>query len=87
VFDYPDRFELSLVQEHGWYKPVNRGNNLQGVSRDHMISVKYGFDNGVDSGIISHPANCRLMQHTQNASKSSANSITLTALLERIKNW
>lgn len=87
VYDYPDKFDLHLVESHGWYKPSNKGNNLSGVSRDHMISVKYGFENNVDPEIISHPANCRLMIHSKNSSKCANCSITLDELLERIEKW
>lgn len=85
--DYPSEFDFSLVEQHGWYKAKNRGNNLYGVSRDHMVSVKYGFDNNIDPVIISHPANCRLVLHSENASKNSKNHITYEELLIRIRNW
>ena len=39
--DYPEEFDFSLVEQHGWYSAANRGNNLTGVSRDHMVSVRY----------------------------------------------
>lgn len=85
--DYPDRFDFSLIESHGWYKPTNRGNNLYGVSRDHMFSVKDGFMHGVDPDIIKHPANCRLITHSDNVRKGSSSCITLDELMERINNW
>ena len=60
---------------------------MGGVSRDHMYSVKQGFLNNTDLKIISHPANCRLVLQSDNASKSDACSITLEELLHRIKEW
>lgn len=87
VYHFPDKFDLNLIKEHGWYRPVNKGNNLGGVSRDHMISIKYGWENGIDSSIISHPANCKLMVHTENISKHKKCSLMLEELIERIKKW
>ena len=84
---YPTEFNFELLKEHGWYKPVNRGNNLNGVSRDHQISIRWGFNNGVDAKIISHPANCRLITQNANAAKNHKNSITFEDLLKRIEAW
>ena len=85
--DFPTEFDFLLVETYGWYKPKNKGNNLAGVSRDHMVSVRYGFDNDIDPTTMSHPANCRLMQHGANSAKGMSNSITYEELLERIKVW
>lgn len=82
--DYPDEFDFSLIREHGWYSPSNKNNNLGGVSRDHMLSVREGFELGIDVKVISHPANCKLMIHNQNISKNKKSSITLEELMERI---
>ena len=84
---YPDEFDFSLITEHGWYKAKNRGDNLYGVSRDHMVSVRYGFDNGIDPMVISHPANCKLLLHSKNVSKGTSCEITIDELLNRIKDW
>jgi hypothetical protein len=85
--DYSDEFDFSLVKEHGWYSPTNKNNNLDGVSRDHMFSVREGFEKGVDPKIISHPANCRLMIHTENISKNKKSFITIEELLDRIEKF
>lgn len=85
--DYPTEFNFALIAQHGWYKAKNRGDNLTGISRDHMVSVRFGFDNNIDPKIISHPANCQLLVHGENISKNIKCSITLKELLERIKDW
>lgn len=85
--EYPNRFDFSLIEKYGWYKAKNRGNNLNGVSRDHMYSVKEGFINNVDPSIISHPANCKLLVHSDNNKKKTTSSITLEELLDRIEKW
>lgn len=87
VYHYPDEFDLSLLEENGWYKPKNKGDNLTGVSRDHMISVRYGFDNNIDPEIISHPANCQLLIHGDNVSKGTSCDLTVFELNDRIVQW
>lgn len=84
---YPEEFDFSLIQKIGWYSPSNKKNNLNGVSRDHMYSVKDGWINKIDPRIISHPANCRLIKHTENISKNYHSVITLEQLLSKIESW
>jgi hypothetical protein len=52
-----------------------------------MLSVKDGFEMGIDPEIIKHPANCKLVLHKENQSKHRHSSITLEELKERIKHW
>lgn len=85
--DYNVEFNFKLIKEHGWYSPSNKGNNLNGISRDHLYSVRDGFINKVDPAIISHPANCNLVIHTDNQKKNVKSEITLDELKERIKIW
>ena len=85
--DFPEEFDFSLIEEHGWYKAKNHGDNLYGVSRDHMVSVVYGFEHNIDPAIIAHPANCQLLVHSDNARKKDGCSITYEELLERIEKW
>lgn len=85
--EYPNKFNFELIEKYGWYSAANRGNNLNGISRDHMFSVREGYEKGIDPKLLGHPANCRLMRHNDNVSKNSKSSITYEELLERIKNW
>lgn len=85
--DFPDEFDFDLIRKYGWYKAKNKGNNPNGVSRDHMYSVMEGYRNNVDPSIISHPANCRLIRHNDNISKLDGSTITLEELLDRIEKW
>jgi hypothetical protein len=87
IRDYPSEFDFSLIEKYGWYKPKNHGDNLGGVSRDHIMSVKWGFENGIDPKYIRHPANCQLLRHNDNVSKGKKESITLDILLERVRVW
>lgn len=85
--DFPDEFDFDLIRKYGFYSPKNKKNNLGGVSRDHLVSVKYGFENNVDPRIIGHPANCELRIHNENISKGTKCKISLEDLMERIKRW
>ena len=87
VYDFPRRFDISLIEQHGWYKASNRGNNLNGISRDHMISVRYGFENAINPKIISHPANCKLVHHVENQKKRAKCTITLQELINEISKF
>jgi len=85
--DYKEEFDFILIEKYGWYSPSNKKNNLDGVSRDHMLSVREGFELGIDPKLISHPANCRLIKHTDNISKNKKSIITNEELLERIRKF
>lgn len=85
--DYSDEFDFTLIERYGWYSPTNKNNNLIGVSRDHMLSVREGFELGIDPKIISHPANCKLMIHNDNIAKNKNSTITYEELIERIKKF
>ena len=81
--DYPKEFELSLIKENGWYSKENP----KGASRDHMLSISYGWKRNISPKIIKHPANCQLMLYETNADKGWRSSLNLGKLLERIKEW
>lgn len=92
VYEYPERFNLDLLKEFGWYSPGGRHGrntnlNLGGVSRDHLYPVKLGWENNVDPEILSHPANCELILHSENIRKRDKPALTLDELLRRIKDW
>jgi hypothetical protein len=87
IKDFPEEFDFDLIREHGWYKAANHGNNLGGVSRDHMISVRWGFDHGILPILLRHPANCKLLVHSDNISKHKKCSLTVEELLDRIDAW
>ena len=92
ISSYPDWFQTAsgLIQNHGWYStPGSRKGikNINGISRDHMYSVTHGFKNNVDPCIISHPANCQLMQHVANQSKNTQCSLSLLDLMAKIEEF
>lgn len=85
--EYPEAFDFSLAEKYGWYKAKNRGDNLGGVSRDHIVSVRFGYDKGIDTKIMSHPANCQLLRHNDNVSKSKKCDLTIEELIVKISEW
>lgn len=85
--NYPEEFDFELIEQYGWYSPSNKKNNLTGVSRDHIFSIKDGFEMNIDPKIISHPANCQLLIHSKNISKHRKSSITLDKLIIKIENF
>jgi len=80
-------FDFNLVEKHGWYSAKNRGDNVDGVSRDHMFSVKEGFRRLVNPLLLAHPANCQLIVNRNNQSKCDDCSITIEELEKRIKDF
>lgn len=85
--DFPNEFDFELIKKFGWYKAKNNGNNLNGVSRDHKLSVNDGFKNKIPPELLAHPANCELMVHSDNIRKNKKSSITKDELIERINEW
>lgn len=79
---YPYIFGFELVKLHGWCHPIK---NPYGVSKDHMVSVHYGFTHNIDPYLISHPANCMFMLQSENASKCENCSMTVQELIERVE--
>lgn len=75
---------FDLIQKYGMYSPHN---NLDGVARDHMVSRHYGWTHNIPPEVIRHPANCRIINQRENASKGEKCCITIEELYERIKNW
>lgn len=72
-----------LLLQFGIYHP---NNNPNGICRDHIVSIEYGWRNKVDPSIISHPANCQFLTNLDNVKKNSASWLNLDQLLERIEN-
>ncbi len=80
-------FDFKLVEKYGWYSAKNRGNNVNGVSRDHMFSVREGFRRLISPLLLAHPANCELIVNRNNQSKCDDCSITLEELEKRIEDF
>lgn len=83
VVDLPKVDGYNLLINRGWYNK----NNLLGVTKDHKVSIKNGYENKIPPYIMSHPANCEFMSLRENSSKNSTSSITIDELHERIRTW
>lgn len=93
ISSYPEWFSCAstLISEFGWYSTPGSARsgklNTTGISRDHMVSMSYGFKNNIPPHIISHPANCELLQHTNNQHKNKKCSISIEELYIRIEKF
>lgn len=85
--EFPDEFDFSLIKENGWYKAKNHGNNLYGVSRDHIFSVSEALKQKIDPYYISHPANCELLLQSNNVAKYTRCGITFEELKYKVDKW
>lgn len=87
INNFKEEFDFNKIQIYGWYKPANKGNNLNGISRDHKYSINDGLLNNIDPYYISHPANCELLTQNENASKHSKSSISIDDLYRLVDKW
>lgn len=88
--DYPEWFDLNLIKMYGMYStPGSRSGvrNLNGVSRDHLLSINDGWNQNVPPEMLSHPANCCLVRHRDNQSKNSKSVITYNELILMIEEF
>lgn len=82
---YKNEFNLNLLYSNGVYKAKNRGDNFNGVVKDHIFSVNDSYKISLNPLIVSHPANCELLIHVNNLKKGKKSKITLKELLTKIK--
>lgn len=89
VYDYPELFDLTMLNQVGFYAPGGKSGrwNLDGLSRDHRVSVNESIANNYDPYYITHPLNCELMTHTDNNKKKTQSSITYSALKKLVDDY
>jgi hypothetical protein len=90
LFDYPDLFDLAQLKTVGWVAfGGKRGGikNMNGLSRDHRVSVCEAKKFNYDPYYISHPLNCELMPHYQNNQKKTKSSITYIELVKLVDDY
>jgi ribosomal protein L37AE/L43A len=87
-FETKCKKQNALLKEYGVFNSRNN-KNTNGCVRDHLLSRRYGFENNIATWIISHPANCEIVLHSENIRRAfdDDNLITIEELLERIENW
>jgi hypothetical protein len=74
-------FDLSLIDEIGWYSPAKKTErNLNGLTKDHIVSVSDAIKNNYDYYIITHPMNCKLMRQSENSKKKTRSAMSYEKL-------
>lgn len=81
VYDFPDLFDIDFINQHGWRKTKGKNININGVSRDHRVSVHEAIVNDYDPYYIKHPLNCKIMLHIDNQSKGTRSSMSYEELV------
>lgn len=81
--DYPDLFDGTLIRQHG----MRSKDNINGVTRDHKVSVNEAIIHGYDPYYIKHPLNCELMLFGANAKKHAKSSITYDELVRQVNEY
>ena len=81
---YPNIPGYDLLLERGMYHPTK---NPDGMTRDHILSIEYGYRNNIDPELLKHPANCQFLTMKENAAKGTKYGMIENELKERIKQW
>jgi hypothetical protein len=89
VYHYPELFDLKLLDSVGWFGPGGKAGkwNIDGLSRDHKVSVTDSVRNNYDAYYITHPLNCELMPHSKNNKKKTKSSITYECLVASVNSY
>lgn len=89
VYHYPDLFDLGQLTNLGFYSPGGKSGawNINGMSRDHKVSIAEAIKNNYDPYYISHPCNCELMPHKENGKKRTKSSITYQELIKLVDDY
>ena len=90
VRDYPGLLNLELLDKHGWYSAGGRSNkavNKDGITRDHMLSIRDGINWNIHPLLLSHPVNCRFISASENSKKNSKSLIQAAQLFESITSF
>jgi len=96
IFDYRKKASFYLCPEilprvKGYNKLCKYGRystyNKEGMTLDHRLSIKFGFDNDIPPYILAHPANCEFLSLKENSSKNKNCSMSYNELIKAIENW
>lgn len=74
-----------LTNTYKWFNPYYP--KVNGLTKDHRVSCRYGYEHNIDPYLISHPANCEIMLRNDNSSKYSNCSLTVEQLIENVEWW
>lgn len=82
---YPDLFDQQLIATVGWYAPARKiDRNLNGLTKDHKISVVDAERNDYDPFYITHPLNCDIIRQSENSSKKTRSTIAYEELVKQV---
>ena len=89
IYDYPELFDLALLDKIGWYAPRGKSGNWNphGLSRDHKVSVSDAIKNNYNPYYITHVMNCQLITQTDNRQKRHRSSLTYEELVILVDNY
>jgi hypothetical protein len=89
VYYYPELFDIDLLNKVGWFSPGGTAGtwNINGLSRDHKVSVTESIKNNYDPFYITHPLNCQLMTHSENNKKKTQSSMSYNDLITLVDNY
>lgn len=89
LYDFPNLFDLELLSSVGFYGPGGKSKrwNIDGLSRDHKVSVSDALLYNYDPFYISHPLNCELMPHRENDKKKGRSSIAYIDLIKIVDEF
>ena len=87
VYHYPHLLDLSLIQQYGWRKTKGPNVNINGVTRDHRVSVNDAIKHNYDPYYIKHPINCQLMLFEDNNKKNTKSSISYDELIRLVNAY
>lgn len=91
IYEYPDLFDLELLNKVGFYGTGSKKGggklNINGMARDHKISITDAIKNNYDSYYITHVLNCELMFQRDNRKKQTKSSITYEELVTAVVEW
>lgn len=68
--DYFSETDWTIFGQRGMFHAKN---NSDGLVRDHKLSRKTGFREGIFPELLRHPTNCQLIAHADNVSKAQTN--------------
>lgn len=81
---------IYITSDQHFFIPSHINNIKKGCVRDHKLSVRYGFENNISPLIISHPANCEIVLHSENVRRRFKNNDiqqTLSELIQKINEY
>lgn len=85
---YQDLFDLEYIKKIGWFSPrKSHERNLNGLSKDHKVSIADAIKNNYDPYYISHPINCEIVTQKENSSKNCKSSITYEELVRLVDSY